>query len=183
MQNEEWLLNSAFCILHSAFTMWTARRIVKELADTDRRHRICVAFWKYAEPSSKVMATVQLAKSLHFRDETIRKMPLEKKADLLASRATLPDFEQTMEAALMQYHTHEQREMLGAFLDEWKIPHVNGSIETDDYTPPSAEQVREAAAKLRDRFDEKDVAIYLATVGLLMGEEWRNAVWPAITQE
>ena len=36
----------------------------------------------------------------------------------------------------MQYHTHEKNGMLAAFLDQWKVPHVDGSIEVDDYTPP-----------------------------------------------
>jgi hypothetical protein len=161
---------------------WTARRILKELADSERRHRIAAAFWKHGDASSKAMAIVQLAKSLHFRDETIRKMPAEKKAELLASRTALPEFEQTLEAALMHYHTHEQNEMLGAFLDVWGIPHVNGSIEVDDYTPPTAEQVRDAVQQLRDRFDARDVAIYLASLGLLMGEPWDSAAWPVVDE-
>ena len=161
---------------------WTARRILKDLADSERRRRIAAAFWKHADAPSKAMAIVQLAKSLHFRDETIRKMPADKKAELLVSRASLPEFEQTLEAALMHYHTHEQNEMLGAFLDVWGIPHVNGSIEVDDYTPPSAEQVREAVDELRGRFDTRDVAIYLASLGLLMGEPWASAAWPVVEE-
>jgi hypothetical protein len=157
---------------------WTARRILRELADPDRRRRIAAAFFKHADAQSKALVIVQLARSLHFRDETIRKMPADKKAELLASRATLPELEQTLEAALMHYHTHEQNEMLGAFLDVWKIPHVSGSIEVDDYTPPTAEQVRDAVGELRDRFDARDVAIYLASLGLLMGEPWDAATWP-----
>jgi hypothetical protein len=158
--------------------MFTARRILKELADPDRRRRILAAFWKHADAQSKALATVHLAKALHFRDETIRKMPAEKKADLLASRIGAAEFEQALEAALMHYHTHEQQEMLGAFLDHWKIEHVNGSIETDDYTPPTADQVRDATKALAGRFDQRDVAIYLASLGLLMGEPWDQATWP-----
>lgn len=161
---------------------WTARRIMKELADAEHRRRIAAAFWKHADTSSKAMAIVQLAKSLHFRDDTIRKMPAEKKGELLASRAALPEFEQTLEAALMHYHTHEQNAMLGAFLDAWNIPHVNGSIEVDDYTPPGAEQVRDAVEQLRGRFDARDVAIYLASLGLLMGEPWDSAAWPVVEE-
>ena len=161
---------------------WTARRILKDLADPDRRRRIAGAFWKHADAPSKAMAIVQLAKSLRFRDETIRKMPADKKAELLASRASLPEFEQTLEAALMHYHTHEQNAMLGAFLDAWSIPHVNGSIETDDYTPPSEAQVREAVGVLRARFDARDIAVYLATLGLLMGEPWDGAAWPVVDE-
>jgi hypothetical protein len=161
-------------------SLWTARRILKELADADRRHRIAAAFWKHADAPSKAMAIVQLAKALHFRDETIRKMPADKKAELLASRASLPELEQTFEAALMHYHTHEQNAMLGAFLDVWGIAHVNGSIETDDYTPPTEAQVRDAVRDLHGRFDARDVAVYLASLGLLMGEPWESAAWPVV---
>lgn len=161
---------------------WTARRILKELAGAEHRKHIVAAFWKHADTATKAMTIVQLAKSLHFRDETIRKMPADKKGELLASRAALPEFEQALEAALMHYHTHEQNEMLGAFLDAWNIPHVNGPIEVDDYTPPTAAQVRDAVSALRDRFDARDVAIYLASVGLLMGEPWSGATWPVVDE-
>lgn len=162
--------------------MWTARRILKELADTDRRKAILTAFWKHAETHSKLMAQMQLAKSLHFRDETIRKMPPEKKADLLASRIGVAEFDQFLEMALMAYHTHHANTMMGAFLDRWGIPHVNGSIEADEYPTPTAEQVRDAVTALQGEYDKRDVALYLATAGLLMADEWREATWPVVDE-
>jgi hypothetical protein len=161
--------------------MWTARRILKELADSERRRRVLVAFWRFGEDTAKLIAVAQLAKALHFREESIRKMPVEKKAELFASRATAPEFEQPLEAALMQYHTHEQSALLAAFLDFWKIPHVNGSIEADDYPTPSVDQVRAAVSAL-DTFPPRDVAIYLASAGLLMGEGWRAVTWPVVDE-
>ena len=158
--------------------MYDARRILRDLADSDRRRRILIAFWRYADAGAKAMAIVQLAKALHFRDETIRKMPAEKKADLLASRIGAHDFEQVLEMALMQYHTHEQNEMMKAFLDLWQVSNENGSIEVEDYKVPTADQVRDGVRQLEDRYDRKDIAIYLATAGLLMGDEWREAAWP-----
>jgi hypothetical protein len=156
--------------------MWTARRILKDLADSDHRRKILTAFWRLADDGTRALAIVQLARAMHFRDETIRKMPAEKKAELLSSRAGAAEFETILENALMVYHTHEQRAMLAAFLDQWRVPHVNGSIETDDYTPPTADAVR-AAVKALD-YDSRDVAIYLASAGLLMGGAWRDATWP-----
>ena len=158
--------------------MWTARRILKDLADGDRRRRILTAFWRFADDHTKAMAIVQLARAMHFRDETIRKMPPEKKAELLAGRAGAAEFEQAFENALMLYHTHEQRPMLAAFLDQWGVPHKDGSIEADDYTPPTAEAVRGAVAKLESQFDRIDIAIYLASAGLLMAGAWQEATWP-----
>jgi hypothetical protein len=162
--------------------MWTARRILKELADSDRRRDILAAFWRHGDATAKAVAAAQLARALHFREETIRKMSPEKKGELLASRSTSPEFEQALEAALMQFHTHERNELLASFLDEWKIPHENGSIEADDYPVPTADQVRDAVRTVGDRFDSRDVAIYLASAGLLMGDQWQAATWPVVEE-
>ena len=158
--------------------MWDLRRIFKDLLDPDRRKNVLASFWRHGDAQSRALVTAQLARSLHFRDETLKKMPLEKKAELLGSRVGAHEFEQFLEMALMQYHTHEQNEMLGAFLDLWNIPHVNGSIEVDDYKAPAIGQVRDAVHQLESRYDRRDIAIYLATAGLLMAGEWREATWP-----
>jgi len=162
--------------------MWTARRILKDIADPDRRRAILAAFWKYGDNHAKLMAQMQLAKALHFRDETIRKMPPEKKADLLASRMASHEFDQFLEMALMAYHTREKSAMLAAFLDRWNIPHENGSIEAEEYTTPTSDQVREAVKELGDQYDRRDVALYLATAGLLMGDAWRDSTWPVVEE-
>jgi hypothetical protein len=60
------------------------------------------------------------------------------------------------------------------------VPHVNGSIESDDYTPPTADQVRAAAKELP--YDPTDVKIYLATAGLLMADAWRDATWTVVDE-
>jgi hypothetical protein len=161
--------------------MWTARRILKELADADRRRAILTTFWKTADPQQRMIVQMQLAKSLHFREETIRKMPPEKKADLLASRIGVPEFDQYLEMALMTYHTTQKSEMLAAFLDRWNVPHENGSIESDDYKVPSVDEVRAAARELT-QFDPADVKLYLATAGLLMADEWRDATWAVVDE-
>ena len=111
--------------------MWTARRILKELADADRRRAILTHFWKHADLQHRMVVQMHLARALNFREETIRKMPPEKKADLLAQRMGAPEFEQFIEMALMQYHTHEKNGMMAAFLDQWHVPHSDGSIETE----------------------------------------------------
>ncbi|HEY2323895.1 MAG TPA: hypothetical protein VGJ82_13655 [Thermoanaerobaculia bacterium] len=162
--------------------MYDVRRIFRELADDERRRRITTSFWRHADNQSKGLATAHLARALHFRDESLRKLPMEKKADLLASRAGSHEFDQILDVALMQYHTQEHNEMLSAFLDLWNIPHVNGSIEVDEYKVPTAGQVRDAVHQLESRYDKRDIAIYLATAGLLMGDEWRDATWPVVDE-
>ena len=162
--------------------MWTARRILKELADADRRRAILSHFWKHADTQHRLVVQMHLARALNFREETIRRMPPEKKADLLAQRMAAPEFEQFIEMALMQYHTHEKNGMMAAFLDQWQVPHNDGSIETDDYTPPNADQVREAVKALEAAYDPVDVRIYLATAGLLMADAWREGTWPVVEE-
>ncbi len=159
--------------------MWTARRILKELADADRRRAILASFWKHADQQHRMIVQLQLAKSLHFREETIRKMSPEKKADLLASRIGVPEFDQYLEMALMSYHTTQKNDLLAAFLDKWGVPHENGSIEADDYKVPTQDEVRAAVEELK-QFDPADVKIYLATAGLLMADQWRDATWPVV---
>lgn len=162
--------------------MWTARRILKEIADADRRRAILTTFWKTAEPTHRLIVQAHLAKALNFREETIRKMPPEKKADLLASRIGTPEFDQFLEMALMQYHTREKAAMMAAFLDRWNVPHENGSIESDDYTPPTADQVRDAVKALEGEYDRTDIRLYLATAGLLMADAWRDGTWAVVDE-
>lgn len=162
--------------------MWTARRILKELADADRRRAILTHFWKHADTQQRLVVQMHLAKALHFRDETIRKMPVEKKADLLASRIGTPELDQFFEMALMLYHTQEKKALLAAFLDRWNIPHEDGSIEVDDYPRPTVEQVREAVNALEGQFTREEIRLYLATAGLLMADEWRDGTWPVVDE-
>lgn len=123
---------------------------------------------------------MQLAKAMNFREESIRKMPAEKKAEMLASRIGVAEFDQYLEMALMAYHTTEKRQMLAAFLDHWKIPHEDGTIEADEYATPTPDQVQEAVDALGAQFDRRDIVLYLATAGLLMGGDWREATTPAV---
>ena len=41
--------------------MWTARRILKELADSDRRRAILTTFWKHWETQHRLIVQMQLA--------------------------------------------------------------------------------------------------------------------------
>lgn len=164
---------------------WTARRILKELSDHDLRQRILSTFFRKGEDHAREIAISLLSKSLRFREGTLRKTPADRKAELLASRLSAPELEESLEMALMTYHTTEAKTMLGEFLDYWKIPHEEGSIEVEEYDPPTAEAVDSAVASLRDRFPAREIAVYLATAGLLMGgaiPQWREATWPAVNR-
>lgn len=162
---------------------WTARRILRELCDADRRIEILSAFWHHADDMSRRVATSQLAKSMHFREDSMRKLPIAKKAQLLASRIGAAEFEDFYEAALLAFHLAERKDVMAAFLDHWGIPHEDGAIGEGDYDPPSHDGVEQAVEALADRFQREDLFLYLATAGLVMGDEgsaWRNATWPVV---
>ena len=72
--------------------------------------------------------------------------------------------------------------MMAAFLDRWNVPHNNGSIEAEDYTTPNADQVRAAVQELEGTYDRRDIALYLASAGLLMADPWREATWPVVDE-
>jgi hypothetical protein len=162
---------------------WPARRILRELCSPERRRDILLTFWKRGDQASRRMAQAQLAKSLHFRDETMKKLPPEKKADLLAAKLASSEFEPHFEAALLTFHVLERAELMGAFLDAWGIRHKDGSIEDDEYTVPGRDKVEAAAESLAERFAAEDILLYVATAGLVMGQqmsEWRESTWPVV---
>lgn len=161
--------------------MWTARRILKELVEPAKRIEILETFFQHAEPHARLAVQSHLAKALNFREESVRKLPPRKRAEALAPRASAPELEPYLEMALMLHHTRQKSAMMAAFLDRWGIPHENGSIEADDYTPPSLDAVREAVSALSG-YDRGDVRLYLATAGLLMGGAWRDATWTAVDE-
>jgi hypothetical protein len=166
-------------------TFWSAKQILNTLADAELRRRIVATFWKKGESHAKAVALVHMAKTMHFREETLRKAPAEKKADWLLSRLSAPELAEAFEMSLMLHHTAEKAELMGAFLDRWNIPHDNGTIESDDYKAPTREQVESAVAELEPKFGARDIALYLATAGLLMGAGetgWREAMWPVVDQ-
>jgi hypothetical protein len=161
---------------------WNVRRILKQICDPERRQAILTSFWTAGDPHQQHRALAQLSSMLHFRPDTLRKSPPKRKAELLASRLSSAEFEEIFEIALMTYHTREKRDLLAAFLEQWNIPHQDGSIEVDDYVPPTEQSAQEAVAALRGRFELRDILVYFASAGLLMGNipQWREATWPVV---
>ncbi len=163
--------------------MWTARRILKEIATPDERREILASFWRSADETARHLALAHLAKALHFREQTLKKAPAEKKGDLLASRLGAPELEETFEVALMNWHTTNARDLMVAFLDRWGVPHENGVIEADAYRVPDTNAVEAALEELQGTWPLRKILLYLASAGLLMGEAlpaWREATWPVV---
>ena len=162
---------------------WTARRILKEIAEPERRREILEVFWKEGEEQSRHLALAHLAKALRFREQTLRQAPAARKAELLASRIGVPELDEALEQALMTYHTSKARDLMAALLDRWSVPHDHGLIEAEEYRVPAEEEIDAAVDDAKGEFPPRDILLYLATAGLLMGEgvpRWREAAWPVV---
>ena len=161
---------------------WNVRRIFKELLDTDERRAILADFWRHGDAATRLTAQDFLARTLHFRDASIRKLTPERKAELLASRIGNPESGTFLGSALMQHHLQHRAEMMAAFLDRWGIANSNGQIEDDDVPPPDTARVRAAVEEVGASFDRRAVRLYLASAGLLMGDDWAAAMWPVVDE-
>lgn len=142
--------------------------------------------WK--TPETRREAVQVIARSLKFRDEFVRKLPLEKRIGYLAMAVRADDSIAT--TLLLSLHLAERRPMLAAFLDALAIKHDDGLIsEGQEISPPTAGTLASAAAVLDSRFPVDEVTLYLTSLVAIDPDTWsglretlekRNA-WPVGT--
>lgn len=137
----------------------------------ERRPEACTAFWQEeGAVEQQAEALMVLADHYRFRPKSVRALPLEKKARYLSSLPGVPD--SVAGRVLVAYHLACQRPMLGAFLDALGVPHENGILTGDEMTPPPADRLKEAVAKLRAAFPADDVELYFETLVGQDPETW-----------
>jgi len=141
----------------------------------DREHRLAAAevlctAAEYAKERQHAAAV--LASRMHLRPRSAAKISPEKMAGYLTS---LESLDEMLAATLVRaYLFSRQQPMLSAFLDELQIPHKNGAISEDHVTPPSAEALQAAIAKLRASYNEQEVQLYVAALVASDSETWVN---------
>ena len=138
---------------------------------SDRKVAAAGAFWRddnaHIEQAEAVAA---IAQRIKFRALSVLKMPVEKKAQYLA---TLPGVSDIMAARLLvAYHLDTQRPMMGSFLDALGIKHEEGLIADEDVQTPAAETLKGAAATIATQYPAEDVALYLSTLVWQDPETW-----------
>jgi len=156
----------------------SAVRIWKRLSWEERlaaaRH-----FWAEPPPDAAPAARAAVARALRSRPQAVGKLPLERRAQGLAS--VLQPVEVLAAALLVSLHLGERRPLLAAFLDGVGLPHHEGLMPED--APGGA--VGEAAARagyeaVADRFPEEHVWTYLNTLWLQDHDRWavlEQVVW------
>ena len=104
----------------------------------------------------------EVAKSLKFRPQAIRKLPLDKRARqarrILTSRA-----DGTLAYELFgTYLVKTKKELVTDFLDAMGIPHEEGMIEDMGDAAPDPERVPSVVKDLDEKHGAEDVTLYLA---------------------
>lgn len=110
----------------------------------------------------------QVAKSLRFRPQAVRKLPMETRARrakmLLETSGNIELTYELFGAYLMK----SCRELVIGFLDATGVEHKDGLIEDLDATKPAKAKIAPTVADLDSRFAADDVTLYLA----LCAEQW-----------
>jgi len=111
---------------------------------------------------------LEVAKSLKFRPQAIRKLPLAQRAK--RARSILGrNPEMTYEffgGYLMEHH----KKLVTGFLDGTNVPHEEGMIEDLDAGLPDAAKLGETIEKLDQDFPPEDVTLYLS----MCVDQWKD---------
>ncbi len=75
--------------------------------------------------------------------------------------AVAEDNEDLCAELMQQWMLNHRRELLVAFLDDLGVKHRGGETDTNFLVAGQREKIREAAARLRERFDAAEVLAYL----------------------
>jgi len=139
--------------------------------DHDTKLRAAAAFWKSpaVKPPEIEVAAALLAQAMHFRPQSIRSAPLQKRASYLVSYAAMPDH--LAANILYAYHLAHQIPMMSRFLDLLGIAHEEGRIQ-EEAKPPEPSKLEESAGALYGEFPERDVTVYLETLVSQDEEMW-----------
>lgn len=110
----------------------------------------------------------EVAKSLKFRPQAIRKLPLAKRAkrakSLLESGANAEMCYEIFGSYLIKDH----KELVMAFLDLTGVKHEDGMIHSTEEEQPDGSKVADAAKELDGKHAKEDVTLYLS----LCAEQW-----------
>jgi hypothetical protein len=143
--------------------------------EADERALSARAFFAHAwgDPAARREGELAIARALRFREDAVRRLPLDRRAAYLAKAVQPPD--SLAGSMLLALHLEERRDMLAAFLDALGIPHERGMIAEDhDLRPPGVDALRRATEALDARFPTRDVDVYLAALLALDASTWEG---------
>jgi len=110
----------------------------------------------------------EVARSLHFRPQAIRKLPMPqraKRARMLIESSGNTDLAYEIVGG---YLPKTRKELVTGFLDATGVKHEAGMIEDIEGAQPAADRIAAAVAELDRKFPTEDVTLYL----VLCVEQW-----------
>lgn len=110
----------------------------------------------------------EVAKSLRFRPQAIRKLPIEQRArrarSILEGSSNTELAYELFGAYLIKHH----KELVTGFLDATGVKHEGGMIEDVEGQKPAAGKVKATVGDLDAKHPSEDVTLYLA----IAAEQW-----------
>jgi hypothetical protein len=110
----------------------------------------------------------EVAKSLNFRPQAIRKLPMAQRAKRARSILTSKRNAELCYELFGSYLIKAHKELVTGFLDATGVKHEDGMLEDLDHNRPDPAKVAGAVAELDGKFAPEDVTLYLA----LCAEQW-----------
>lgn len=110
----------------------------------------------------------EVARSLHFRPQAIRKLPMAqraRRARMLIETSANADLAYEIVGG---YLLKTRKELVTGFLDATGVKHENGMIEDIDGANPVPDKIAPAIAELDSKFPPEDVTLYL----VLCVDQW-----------
>ena len=110
----------------------------------------------------------EVARSLHFRPQAIRKLPMQqraKRARMLIESSSNSDLAYEIVGG---YLLKTRKDLVTSFLDATDVPHEQGMIEDIADRQPTRSKIAPAIAELDVKFPREDVTLYL----VLCVEQW-----------
>ena len=110
----------------------------------------------------------QVAASLHFRPQAIRKLPMAQRARRARMLVEASGNSNLAYEIVGGYLLKTRKELVTGFLDATGVKHEEGMIEDVDGAKPAPEKIAPALAELDRKFPPEDVTLYLT----LCAEQW-----------
>jgi hypothetical protein len=110
----------------------------------------------------------EVAKSLKFRPQAIRKLPMAKRAKRAKSILENSANAEMCYEIFGSYLIKDHKELVTTFLDLTGVKHEDGMIESTEEDQPDGAKIAAAAKELDTKHSAEDVTLYLS----LCAEQW-----------
>lgn len=110
----------------------------------------------------------EVAQSLRFRPQAIKKLPMVQRAKRARSILEMGKSAELAYEVFGAYLIRHRKDLVTGFLDMTGVAHKDGMIEDIDAAKPDGAKIAAAAKDLDQKFPPEDVTLYLA----LAAEQW-----------